>query len=74
MHKIGGAMATRKRQAGRPVSGKPRAVRASVSLSPNIYKTLTALAKQRKVSTAWIIRDAAEKYVAEQGPLFEKGQ
>lgn len=67
-------MAAGKRQAGRPASGKPRAVRASVSLPPDVYTTLAALAKQRKVSTSWIIRDAAEKYVAEQWPLFGKSQ
>lgn len=68
-----GAMVSQKKQAGRPTKGKPRAVRASVSLPPDVYETLTALAKQRKVSTAWIIRDAIEKYIAEQWPLFGRG-
>lgn len=63
-----------KKRTGRPVSGKPRAVRASVSLSPDTYKTLTALAKQKKVSTAWILRDAAENYVAEHWPLLGRSQ
>lgn len=67
-------MATQKRKAGRPASGKPRTVRASVGLSPEVYSTLVALAEQKKVSTAWIIRDAAEKYVAEHWPLFGKHQ
>lgn len=66
-------MTTRKRGVGRPQSEKPRSVRASVSLPPDIYKTIEALAKQKKVSAAWIMRDAAEKYVAEQWPLFGKG-
>lgn len=65
-------MTSRTRKPGRPVSGKPRSVRATVSLSPEIYSTLSALAKERKVSTAWIMRDAAEKYVAAQWPLFGK--
>jgi metal-responsive CopG/Arc/MetJ family transcriptional regulator len=65
-------MATGKRRAGRPVSGKPRSVRATVSLPPEIYQTLAAIAKHKKVSTAWIMRDAAEKYVADQWPLFGK--
>jgi predicted transcriptional regulator len=63
-------MALQKRKAGRPSSGKPRSVRATVSLSPEVYRTLAALAKQKKVSTAWVMRDAAEKYVSEQWPLF----
>lgn len=56
---------------GRKSSGKPRAARASVSLPPDIYSTLQDIAKQKKVSTAWVIRDAAEKYIAEQWPLLE---
>lgn len=67
-------MATGKMRAGRPASSKPRAVRASVSLQPDVYRTLKDLAKQRKVSTAWIIRDAVETYLAEQWPLLEKRQ
>jgi predicted DNA-binding protein len=47
-------------------------VRASVSLQAEIYRTLEALARQKKVSTAWVLRDAAEKYVADQWPLLER--
>jgi predicted transcriptional regulator len=45
-------------------------VRASVSLSPETYRTIEALAKQKKVSTSWVLRDAAEQYVAAQWPLL----
>ena len=55
---------------GRKPSGYPKATRASASLPPELYATLQELAKQKKVSLAWIIRDAAEKYVAEQWPLL----
>jgi predicted DNA-binding protein len=41
-----------------------------VSLQPETYRTLEAIAKQKKVSTAWVLRDAAEKYVADQWPLL----
>ncbi|HJT97974.1 MAG TPA: ribbon-helix-helix domain-containing protein [Rhodanobacteraceae bacterium] len=51
---------------------KPRATRASASLPPDIYSTLQDIARQKKVSVAWVIRDAAEKYIAEQWPLFGK--
>ncbi len=47
-------------------------MRASVSLSPDIYKTLQAIATQKKVSTAWVLREAAERYVGEQWPLFKQ--
>ena len=46
------------------------AQRASVSFPPNLYNTLVQIAKQKKVSVAWVVRDAAEKYVADQWPLL----
>ena len=57
---------------GRKPTGKPRATRASASLPPDLYTTLQEIAKQKKVSVAWVIRDAAEKYIAELWPLFAK--
>jgi metal-responsive CopG/Arc/MetJ family transcriptional regulator len=45
-------------------------VRATISFPPDLYETLEELAKQKKVSLAWVVRDAAEKYVAGQGPLL----
>lgn len=44
--------------------------RASVSFPPELYRTLEELAKKKKVSIAWVIRDAAEQYVAAEWPLF----
>ena len=41
-------------------------VRASISFPPDVYELLKQLAKQRKVSIAWVVRDAVERYVAEQ--------
>lgn len=58
-------------QRGRKPTGKPRATRASVSLPPEMYGSLQNIAKQKKVSVAWVIRDAAEKYIADQWPLPE---
>ena len=39
-------------------------IRASISFPPNLYETLEEIAKQKKVSLAWVVRDAAEKYIA----------
>jgi predicted DNA-binding protein len=39
------------------------AVRASISFPPDLYEMLEKLAKQKKVSLAWVVRDAAEKYL-----------
>jgi predicted DNA-binding ribbon-helix-helix protein len=47
-----------------------RQPRASVTFPPQLYQTLEDLAKRKKVSIAWIVREAAEKYVADQWPLF----
>jgi predicted DNA-binding protein len=46
------------------------AVRASISFPPEIYDTLESIAKQKKVSLAWVVREAAEQYIAEKWPLF----
>lgn len=46
------------------------AVRASISFPPDIYQTLEEIARQKKVSLAWVVREAAEKYVADKWPLF----
>ncbi len=48
------------------------ASRASVSFPPELYRTLEEIAKQKKVSVAWVVRDAAEKYVAARWPLLEQ--
>jgi metal-responsive CopG/Arc/MetJ family transcriptional regulator len=44
--------------------------RTSVTIPAEIYSSLEIIAKQKKVSMAWVIRDAAEKYVSEHWPLF----
>lgn len=49
-----------------------KSVRTSVSLPPELHETLERMAKGKKVSVAWVIRDAAEKYVSEQWPLLQQ--
>jgi hypothetical protein len=44
--------------------------RASVTFPREVYTSLEIIARQKKVSMAWVIRDAADKYVSEQWPLF----
>ena len=41
-------------------------VRASISFPPDLYESLEEIAKQKKVSLAWVVRDAAEKYIANE--------
>lgn len=45
-------------------------VRASISFPPDIYETLEIIAKEKKVSLAWVVREAAEQYIGEKWPLF----
>ena len=46
---------------GRKVARQPR---ASITFPPKLYRTLENLAKEKKVSLAWVVREAAEMYVA----------
>jgi metal-responsive CopG/Arc/MetJ family transcriptional regulator len=45
-------------------------IRASISFPPDIYETLDSIARQKKVSLAWVVREAAEQYIEEKWPLF----
>ena len=66
----------KKRQGQRRSMKAPSAssVRASISFPPDLYETLANLAKQKKVSVAWVVRDAAEKYIADQlSKLLDEG-
>lgn len=49
---------------------KPKTVRASVSFPSDVYEDLERIAKERKVSLAWVVREAAEKYLTERWPLL----
>ena len=59
----------------KPRAGKtktPRAPRISITFPPDLYQTLEVIAKEKKVSLAWVVRDAAEKYITEQKPTIRK--
>jgi len=65
-----------KRREGAAKSMKPESgaasVRATITFPPELYATLEEIAKQKKVSLAWVVRDAAEQYLARKWPLFGK--
>ncbi|MBN3850250.1 CopG family transcriptional regulator [Paraburkholderia sp. Ac-20342] len=44
----------------------------SVSLPSSLHAELEQIARDKKVSLAWVMRQAAEKYVADQWPLLSK--
>jgi hypothetical protein len=65
--KANAIMVRRSERDGKRSGAQPR---ASVSFPPELYKTIDDLAKRKKVSIAWIVRDAVEKYVADEWPLL----
>lgn len=57
----------------KPVDETSSAVtRASVTFPTSLYQSLEEIARLKKVSVAWVVRDAAERYVAEQSPKKTK--
>jgi metal-responsive CopG/Arc/MetJ family transcriptional regulator len=56
---------------GSPLTSKDSSpVRASISFPSDVYRTLEQIARRKKVSLAWVVREAAEQYVEGQTPLF----
>lgn len=45
--------------------------RVSVSLTDDQHEFLSALAERKRVSLAWVIRDAIERVIADESPLFK---
>ncbi len=46
------------------------AVRATITFPGEVYATLEEIAKQKKVSLAWVVREAAEQYLTDKWPLL----
>lgn len=63
----------RSKEDGDEMYSQPK-VRTSVSLPPGVHAELERIARDKKVSLAWVIREAAEKYVAEQWPLLSQSK
>jgi hypothetical protein len=52
-------------------SARPKnAVRASISFSREQYSEIERMAASKKVSVAWVVREAIDRYFAEQWPLL----
>lgn len=50
----------------------PRNVRTSVTVSFENHEELERIAEQKKVSVAWVIREAIEQYINNDSPLFRR--
>ena len=48
------------------LKGAEKIVRATISFPQVIYQSLEELANEKKVSLAWVVREAAETYLNEQ--------
>ncbi len=44
--------------------------RSSISFSAITQEELNRLAEKKKVSVAWIVREAVDRYLAAENPLF----
>jgi hypothetical protein len=53
--------------------GKRRMKRATLSVRAAVYETLEKIAEEKKVSLAWVVREAVDGYIGDKWPLF-KGQ
>src|SRR3984893_19095207 len=43
-------------------------VRATISFPPDMYQTLEGIAREKRVSLAWVVREAADQYIADKWP------
>lgn len=53
-----------------PQAPKPCGTRITITLPPEDYGQVLQLAKKKRVSASWVVRDAVAKYLAEDMPLF----
>lgn len=56
----------------KPAQAEGASVRATISFPLDIYQTLESIAKEKKVSLAWVVREAAEQYIGDKWPLFSR--
>lgn len=63
-------MAERSNSASMPKG--ERSPRLSVTIPFETYDLLERIARKKKVSLAWVVRDATERYVSDELPLFRE--
>lgn len=49
-----------------------KTVRMSVTVAEGDYRDIESIAQRKKVSVAWVIREAVERYLAREFPLFRE--
>ena len=59
----------RKKPSPRNTTGqRSSGTRITVTIPPQDYSAVRSMAKNKKVSAAWIVRDAVEKYIQRETP------
>jgi predicted transcriptional regulator len=53
---------------------KGKMPRTSVSFPPEVQEELNRIATKRKVSVAWVIREAVDRYLGSENPLFHQAK
>ncbi|MBE7502220.1 MAG: CopG family transcriptional regulator [Verrucomicrobiales bacterium] len=53
-------------------ASEKRTTRITVTLPPDNYALLVRIARSKKVSASWVVRDAVDKYLAADIPLFQR--
>jgi hypothetical protein len=51
-----------------------KCVRTTVSIPAGDYGELERLAGKKRVSVAWVVREAVDRYLDEESPLFRRSQ
>lgn len=51
---------------------KAKACRITVTLPPEDYKELCAIAEKHRVSASWVVRDAVDRYLTAEMPLLRQ--
>lgn len=65
-----GALSMTRSRTAKPRIGSSEVTRASVSFPTETYTELERIAASKKVSVAWVVREATDRYVADQWPLL----
>ena len=65
-------MAKRKPRKARKQALSSARVRPTISFPPDVHDALERIARDKKVSLSWVVRDAVDVYLAEKWPLLNK--
>ena len=59
-------------RASKKKARRPARVRITISFPPDMHDTLEQIASEKKVSLAWVVREAVDTYLGEKWPLFKQ--